>query len=396
METETQPSALWSSLPRIHKRDRSLAYATEQQSTKRASFSSAKYDLSQALIESSQPNGKHASGARDSDRPRVVPNDDFSFSGGPEHFTTLGLDFIWTENDERTILAPYNHVASVSGKEFRTLLLDAFNIWFKVDQESMAIIRDVVRMLHTSSLLIDDVQDMSELRRGQPVAHKIYGIAQTINTGNYVYFLAAAELQKMSNAAAGLDIFMAEMLNLHRGQGLELYWRDTLVCPTEHEYLMMVSNKTGGLFRMAMRLMQAESSLDPATVVARDYDTLVQLLGLIYQISDDYKNLKAVEYVISKGYCEDLTEGKFSFPIIHSIQSNPTDRGLLQILGQKTKDVQIKKYAVSYMEKTGSLDYTRRVVGVLIQRAREEVYRIDKDRDSNQAILQLLDKMALD
>jgi geranylgeranyl pyrophosphate synthase len=48
-------------------------------------------------------------------------------------------------------------------------------------------------------------------------------------------------------------------LRLHRGQGLDLCWRDSLTCPTEEEYLEMVANKTGGLFRLAIKLMQMES-----------------------------------------------------------------------------------------------------------------------------------------
>ena len=50
-----------------------------------------------------------------------------------------------------------------------------------------------------------------------------------------------------------------ELLNLHRGQGMDLFWRDTLTCPSEDDYLEMVENKTGGLFRLAVKLMQAES-----------------------------------------------------------------------------------------------------------------------------------------
>lgn len=50
-------------------------------------------------------------------------------------------------------------------------------------------------MLHNASLLIDDIQDNSKLRRGAPVAHSIYGVPLTINAANYVYFLA---MQKAS------------------------------------------------------------------------------------------------------------------------------------------------------------------------------------------------------
>jgi len=59
-----------------------------------------------------------------------------------------------------------------------------------------------------------------------------------------------------------IDIFTEELINLHRGQGMDLYWRDSLICPSEADYLEMVGNKTGGLFRLAVRLMQAESGVD--------------------------------------------------------------------------------------------------------------------------------------
>lgn len=102
------------------------------------------------------------------------------------------------------------------------------------------------------------------------VAHSIYGVPQTINTANYVYFQAFQELaalQSMTdNNATGRGLgrieslesivngmssyshgfllltFLAELLSLHRGQGLELFWRDSLTCPTEEEYMGMVNN----------------------------------------------------------------------------------------------------------------------------------------------------------
>ncbi|KAL1853615.1 geranylgeranyl pyrophosphate synthetase [Diaporthe australafricana] len=401
METETRPPGPWLSRPKVYKRDRSTPNLSEQQSAKRASHPRTKIHVPHVSIGSLGSESQDGLGPGDNDKCLVVENNVDCFRGDPERFTAADLNFSWTEEEDRIILAPYDYIASNSGKEFRTLILNAFNAWFEVAPENLTIICDVVRMLHTSSLLIDDIQDHSLLRRGQPVAHSIYGVAQTINTANYVYFLAVNELRKLHNAAAALEVFNAEMLNLHRGQGQELYWRDTLTCPSEDEYIKMVSNKTGGLFRMAVKLMQSQMSPDADPFVSHtrgaeiNCDALVRLLGLVFQIADDYKNLTAVEYTASKGYCEDLTEGKFSFPVIHSIHSNPTDRRLVQILAQKTTDAEIKKCAVNYMELTGSLDYTKRVVGVLIQRARNEIQKIDQGRNKSQGIIELLDRMAL-
>jgi len=62
--------------------------------------------------------------------------------------------------------------------------------------------KEIIGDLHNASLLIDDIEDNSKLRRGQPVAHSIFGVAQVINTANYVYFLALSKCQDLNNAEA--------------------------------------------------------------------------------------------------------------------------------------------------------------------------------------------------
>ncbi len=134
---------------------------------------------------------------------------------------------------------------------------------------------------------IDDIEDESKQRRGSLSAHEVYGTAQTINAANYVYFQAQDQLRKLANWPQAFLIFNEELLNLHRGQGMELYWRDTFQPPSEGDYLQMISNKTGGLFRLILRLLQSVS-----TKLEDGIEPLVNVIGLMYQISDDYKNLK--------------------------------------------------------------------------------------------------------
>jgi geranylgeranyl diphosphate synthase type 3 len=310
----------------------------------------------------------------------------------PSRYATEDLNFIakktWTDQKEKIIWGPFDYVTSQPGKDFRTQLIASFNSWLDVPADSLEVITKVVGMLHNASLLVDDVEDNSVLRRGLPVAHSIFGTAQTINSANYIYFAALQELQKLKNPKT-VTIYMEELINLHRGQGMDLFWRDTLTCPTEEDYLEMVGNKTGGLFRLGIKLMQAESR----SLI--DCVELVNLMGLIFQIRDDYMNLSSVEYSKNKGLCEDLTEGKFSFPIIHSIRSDPTNLQLLNILKQKTTDEEVKRYAVKYMEGTGTFDYTRQVLAVLIERARKTADEVDDGRGKNQGIHQILDKLVV-
>ncbi|OAA54243.1 geranylgeranyl pyrophosphate synthetase [Niveomyces insectorum RCEF 264] len=311
----------------------------------------------------------------------------------PQRYATEDFNFgarrTWSDAKERIVRGPFDYLNNTRGKEFRTQLINAFNGWLEVPPEPLAVITRVVGMLHTASLLVDDVEDASSLRRGLPVTHNIFGVPQTINSANYVYFLALQELQTLRNPRA-LVLFAEELCNLHRGQGMDLFWRDTLTCPTEDDYLEMVGHKTGGLFRLGIKLMQAESR----SLV--DCVPLVNLLGLLFQIQDDYRNLMAPAYAQNKGLCEDLTEGKFSFPVIHSIRATPANLQLLHILRQKTTDPDVKRYAVAHMERTGSFAYTREVLAVLTARARAQADALDEGKGRSQAVHAILDKLVVE
>ena len=91
---------------------------------------------------------------------------------------------------EGIILRPYTHLLERPGKNIRNALLDGFNVWLQVPEKEMKLIADVCQMLHNASLLLDDIEDGSELRRGAPTAHKVFGEALTINSANYLYFVA--------------------------------------------------------------------------------------------------------------------------------------------------------------------------------------------------------------
>ncbi|XP_071496478.1 geranylgeranyl pyrophosphate synthase-like [Diadema antillarum] len=267
---------------------------------------------------------------------------------------------------EMILMEPYNYIAQIPGKQIRTKLSRAFNYWMNIPEERVTKIGEVIQMLHNASLLIDDIEDNSKLRRGIPVAHCIYGIAQTINSANYMYFLGLKEVMNFDHPDA-MKIFTEQLVLLHQGQGMDIYWRDSYTCPTEEEYREMVIKKTGGLFGLAVRLMQLFSANKS------DFKPLSDILGLYFQIRDDYANLCSKQYTENKSYCEDLTEGKFSFPIIHGIRSQPGNTQLMSVLRQRTENMDVKKYCVDLLEKFGSFEYTRTVLFDLEKKAREHI-----------------------
>jgi len=232
------------------------------------------------------------------------------------------LDCLYSKDgdaaQDEKLLQPFWYISQVPGKNIRAKLARAFNYWMKIPEDKLKQIEEIIQILHNASLLLDDIEDNSILRRGIPVAHSIYGVPSTINCGNYATFIALQYCLHLGKAEA-TQVFTEQILELHRGQGMEIYWRDNYTCPTEDEYFEMTKRKTGGLFMLAIRLMQLFSENE------QDFTKLTGILGLYFQIQDDYLNLHSEDYMIHKSYCEDLSEGKFSFPVIHAIRSQPGD-----------------------------------------------------------------------
>ena len=193
-----------------------------------------------------------------------------------------------SHNEEipKCILEPYNYLEGIpsNNNNIRATFLNAFNeLYYQIeDRKLLDKIGEVISIFHNSSLLIDDIEDNSSFRRGMPTAHTLYGTPSTINCGNLMYFIALQKAQnelpayyaKVHNGDVDiknltyeiLQVLVDEMLNLHHGQGLDIHWRDSGDYIQNHlpqidEYLKMVMNKTGGLFRLSVKLLKLFSPL---------------------------------------------------------------------------------------------------------------------------------------
>lgn len=118
-----------------------------------------------------------------------------------------------------------------------------------------------------------------------------------------------------------------------------------------------------------------------------NYIKLVDALGIYFQIRDDYCNLADVVYVKNKGFAEDLTEGKYSFPVVHAI--NQTNHGQIveNILRQRTQDTAVKEYCVGLLKE--SLVYTKQRIDYYDS----EVRRIVQECGGNGALIDILDEL---
>ncbi|KAF9889737.1 hypothetical protein FE257_007043 [Aspergillus nanangensis] len=266
----------------------------------------------------------------------------------------------WKEPEEvetKLIEAPYEYISSLPSKGVREQAIDALNVWCRVPAAKLDRIKLVTNMLHNASLMLDDLEDGSDLRRGKSSTHTIFGAGQTVNAANYQIIRALEEVQKFGDAES-IIIFTEELKNLYIGQSLDLYWTNNVICPSVNEYFRMVENKTGGLFRLFGRLM----SLHSTNPVKADLTSLLNQFGRYFQTRDDYQNLTSPEYTKQKGFCEDLDEGKFSLPLIHLMHSAPSNAVVRNIWTQRLvhnmASVAHKHTILELMKTSGSLQFT--------------------------------------
>ncbi|KAH6849621.1 isoprenoid synthase domain-containing protein [Chaetomium sp. MPI-CAGE-AT-0009] len=262
--------------------------------------------------------------------------------------------------------APSRYIDSLPGKGIRGKTINALNIWYNVPPRETAIILRVTDLLHGASLMLDDIQDSSQLRRGKPAAHMVFGSMQTINSAGYRFVDALMEVRKLDPRC------------LYIGQSYDLAWTCNLDCPTEEEYLAMVDNKTAGLYRMLALLLDAQSD-SPTKPDVTLLTRFMTLLGRLFQIRDDYMNLTSAD---QKGFCEDLDEGKYSLPLIYALgrctepgsaTTTPRDASstavLRNLLSQRHVSGRMgldqKKLFLEYLEKQGGLEYTRRALDAI-------------------------------
>ena len=220
-----------------------------------------------------------------------------------------------------------------------------------------------------------------------------------------VYFLALEKLMNLQSATS-VEIFTAEMLNLHRGQGRDIFWRANSYIASEEEYIQMVCDKTGGLFRLAIRIMECvsphfesisktEAVMNSAKNSPSDFTLLSDSLASYFQIRDDLINLASPKFHLKKGFCEDITEGKLSFIVLHSLRTFQQQNKeaqlneLLQILKEETKDMEKIKHALILLHSTDSFNYTIKYLAKLYQQIMDIIARLGE----NQKLCSLLESL---
>jgi geranylgeranyl pyrophosphate synthase len=246
-----------------------------------------------------------------------------------------------------------------------------------------AIIPEVV---HNGTLMVDDIEDSSEYRRGKPCTYKMFGLDIAINAGNAMYYLPLLPLlenrDKVSpkKLAQVYEVYAQEMINLSLGQAMDIAWHRGLANAdetSEKDYLQMCAYKTGTLARMAAKIAAVLCDADEQLVEKLGH--FAESLGIAFQMKDDVLDLTSAQFTEKKGgRGQDITEGKRSLAVIHTFKvSNATDRKrLIEILNMHTSKQKLRDEAIAIMEKYDSIEYAKRFARRIVETSWEEAEQL--------------------
>ncbi len=284
------------------------------------------------------------------------------------------------ESLNKGVFEPFWDLADRGGKRWRPALMLMIYEALGGDPKEIAPLAVIPEAIHNGTLAVDDVEDGSELRRGKPCIHRIYGEDIAINMGNTMYYLPLIVLDELKIPAEKrlmiLDEYLRMMIKLSFGQAMDIAWHRGLVeNVNESQYLQMTFFKTGALagFAAKIALIMADTPEEKARLIQR----FAELIAVAFQIQDDILNLMGDEAKYGKEIGGDITEGKRTLMIIHALRNLPADEAdrLRRILDMGTSDKLLIKEAIELMRKAGSIDYARRISEELAVKALEVLRR---------------------
>lgn len=246
----------------------------------------------------------------------------------------------------------------------------------------------LVELLHSATLIHDDVVDGAEMRRGIPSINALWKNKISVLIGDYLlsrgllYSLEHRDyhfLHQVSDAVRRMS--EGEILQIQKTRSLDI---------TEADYLSVISDKTASLIASSCAMGAESATSDPDTVAAmKDYG---EYLGMAFQIRDDLLDYTGDSSKTGKELGIDIRDKKITLPLIHALgeASESERKAIRSILKSSGKRARRKREVVDFVQARGGLDYAAGVAENFASKAVDAISRFPES-PSRQALENLVD-----
>ena len=250
-----------------------------------------------------------------------------------------------------------HYIINSGGKRIRPLLLLLCAKATDYDGDyhySMAV---VIELIHTATLLHDDVVDQSATRRGQETANELWGNAPSVLVGDFLYS-RAFEIMVEPNSMAIMKILSKATNQISEGEVLQLLnIKNAKV--TQSEYFQVIERKTACLFKAACQI---------AGILSRSSQNVIEALGSFglylgnaFQVIDDTLDYESNALIIGKEIGDDLSEGKVTLPMIYALEkTSGSEHKILSNAIQEADSSDIEKI-VEILLSVDAFQYSRKI-----------------------------------
>ena len=243
-------------------------------------------------------------------------------------------------------------------------------------------------MLHTATLVHDDIIDEADTRRGRPSSNTTWGNSKCVLAGDWLYMQAFSSALEERNFRV-LELLISLTQQMVEGELLQMQKLGHLI--NEEEYFDLIFRKTACLFKVSMQLGAAAAAGhgfgDPDEIEAQlgEYG---RNLGLAFQIVDDVLDLTAAEDVLGKPVASDLREGKATLAVIHALERGTgADREAIRtVLADRSFDNISHPQILEILHRHGSISYAMDTACAYAEAARMTIADLPNS-DAKRALL---------
>jgi len=247
--------------------------------------------------------------------------------------------------------AAINHLLASGGKRVRPAVALLTGSMLGADPEKTVSLAASIELLHTATLVHDDLIDGAFLRRGIPTLNARWTPGATVLTGDFI-FACAAKLAAQTESVELMYKFADTLATIVNGEITQMFSRDAVY--SYEEYLNRIYAKTGSLFVLATTAPSILSPMRDST-----YESAEQFgygIGMAFQIIDDVLDFTGQPSSVGKPVANDLRQGLVTLPVIYYLEDNPDDPNLVRMLNQESLSENRLGQLVSAIQTSGAIE----------------------------------------
>lgn len=266
---------------------------------------------------------------------------------------------------------PMRYSLNARAKRLRPILVLLVGEGLGADRTALMPAALSVEILHTFTLVHDDIMDNDTIRRGQQTVHVKWDVNTAILAGDGLMSLAFRTLMQTKSVQIARigTVFSQAMLEICEGQSFDMEFEKINVIETS-DYMDMIQRKTGRLLGLSCHLGALVA--DASTKISDNLNFFGQEIGQAFQIQDDLLELTADQETMGKSLGSDFTAGKKTYPIVTALSDLTADKRV-EFLNFLKANAGNRRLIVQELDRRGYIQQTEGVIERLFAKATQRL-----------------------